>query len=143
MAAPYNRRDLIGHFVRRRQPEQKMCQHACCRGRRVHPANMPVVLPDRLLRRAPERDLIAHYDRVNSMPDSPRTDMARMQVLYEIDRREAAERTRRERAEHRARVQQRRRERWAADKTAERMERESISEARTTSWPRTRPGGTC
>jgi hypothetical protein len=59
--AHYNRRDLIGHWIRRSQPTQRMCTHACCRGRRVHPENMPVILPNKLLHRAKDEDLAAHY----------------------------------------------------------------------------------
>jgi hypothetical protein len=49
----YNRRDLIGHWIKRTSPVQRMCGHACCRGYRVHPRNYPVILPDRLLRLTP------------------------------------------------------------------------------------------
>jgi hypothetical protein len=63
-----------------------MCPHACCRNRRVHPANMPVILPRRLLRRASDDDLAEHYNRVQG--DSWRDQRARQQVLYEMDRRD-------------------------------------------------------
>lgn len=58
---PYDRRDLIGHWVRKSQQTQRMCGHACCRNRRVHGANMPVILPNRLLRRASDDDLADHF----------------------------------------------------------------------------------
>jgi hypothetical protein len=82
----YNVRDLFGHFVKPRSAKGDMCPHACCRNRRVHPANMPVVLPRKLLRRATDEDLAAHYERVQG--DSYREDRARMQVLHEMDRRD-------------------------------------------------------
>ena len=28
----YNRRDLIGHYIRTSQQTQRPCTHACCRG---------------------------------------------------------------------------------------------------------------
>ena len=84
--ARYNIRDLIGHFVAPRSAEGKMCPHACCRNRRVHPANMPVILPSRLLRRASDDDLAAHYDRVQG--GSYREERARAQVLHEMQRRD-------------------------------------------------------
>lgn len=43
-----------------------MCQHACCRGYRVHPANYPVILPNKLLRRASEQDLADHFAKVSA-----------------------------------------------------------------------------
>jgi hypothetical protein len=82
----YNIRDLLGHYVKPKSAKGDMCPHACCRNRRVHPANMPVVLPRRLLRRATDDDLAAHYDRVQG--DSRREDRARAQVLHEMDRRD-------------------------------------------------------
>lgn len=78
-------RDLLGHFSKREDKGQ-MCPHACCRNKRVHPANMPVILPRPLLRRASDDDLQAHYDRVQG--DSYREQRARMQVLHEMDRRD-------------------------------------------------------
>lgn len=81
--AYYNRRDLIGHWVRKQQPTQRMCTHACCRGKRVHPDNYPVVLPDRLLKHASEEDLAAAYDKYP-------TEQRRAQILHEMDRRDQA-----------------------------------------------------
>jgi hypothetical protein len=90
--ARYSIRDLIGHFVAPRSMRGKMCPHACCRNRRVHPANMPVILPSRLLRRASDEDLMAHYDRMSG--GSYREERARAQVLHEMQRRDDAERAR-------------------------------------------------
>src|SRR5260221_3748653 len=61
-----------------------MCPHACCRNKRVHPENFPVLLPRELLRKAPEQDLIRHYEKVND------NDRAAGQLLGEIDRRDQA-----------------------------------------------------
>jgi hypothetical protein len=96
--AYYNIRDLIGHFVAPRTARGKMCPHACCRNKRVHPANMPVILPNKLLRRASDEDLAAHYDRVQG--GSAKDVRARAQVLHEMDRRDrlAEERKRRRKA---------------------------------------------
>src|SRR6516165_3526490 len=93
----YNRRDLIGHWIRRTQPEQRMCGHACCRGHRVHPANMPVILPNPLLRRASDEDLRDHYLEV-SRGSSAEDVAAQNQALAEFDRRDQKEAARRERS---------------------------------------------
>ncbi len=86
MAGYYDRRDLIGHFIRRRQRTQQMCTHPCCRGKRVHPDNMPVILPNKLLRRASDDDLAAHFRKV---AHSDETDdvAAKWQILAEFERR--------------------------------------------------------
>jgi hypothetical protein len=88
--AHYNIRDLLGHWVSPKSRRQKMCPHACCRNYRVHPANMPVILPNRLLRRASEEDLREHYKRV-SRGDTDQDIQARYQVLAEMDRRDQAD----------------------------------------------------
>ena len=84
----YNVRDLLGHFVKPRSAKGDMCPHACCRNKRVHPANMPVILPRKLLRRASDDDLMEHYQRVQG--DSKKDQRARAQVLHEMDRRDTA-----------------------------------------------------
>ena len=53
----------------------------------VHPANMPVILPSKLLRRASDEDLAAHYDRVQG--GSRKDGRARAQVLHDMERRDA------------------------------------------------------
>ena len=93
--AKYNVRDLLGHYVAPASQRGKMCPHACCRNKRVHPANMPVILPNRLLRRASDKDLAEHYDRV-SQRDDAKAERARAQVLHEMDRRDQAETRKRE-----------------------------------------------
>ena len=82
----YNVRDLLGHFVKPRSERDHMCKHACCRNKRVHPENMPVILPNKLLRRASDDDLMAHYQRVQG--DSKKDQRARAQVLHEMQRRD-------------------------------------------------------
>ncbi|HEV2317352.1 MAG TPA: hypothetical protein VGV89_07245 [Thermoplasmata archaeon] len=115
MARRY-RRDLIGHFIRNRQPAQQMCTHACCRGYRVHPANMPVILPNRLLRSASESDLAKHYDRVAGS-DSDQAQRAEAQILHELERRDEVDAARR-----------RRRTVIAGTRAAQRMEHEAERE---------------
>lgn len=101
----YNRRDLIGHWVTKQQRTQQMCQHACCRGYRVHPQNYPVILPNPLLRRASDRDLAWHYEHAGS-------ERAQAQVLHELDRRDQADKRKAERkAEAKQRIYARRMER--------------------------------
>jgi hypothetical protein len=92
----YDVRDLLGHYVAPRSAEGKMCPHACCRNRRVHPSHMPIILPNRLLRRASDEDLAAHYDRVSG--DAPKDERARAQVLHEFERRDNEARARKGRA---------------------------------------------
>jgi hypothetical protein len=48
---------------------------------------MPVILPSKLLHRASDEDLAAHYDRVQG--DSRKDERARAQVLHEMERRDA------------------------------------------------------
>src|SRR5262249_3326529 len=76
-------------WVTRQQRAGRMCTHACCRGKRVHPDNYPVILPDTLLHRASEEDLAEGYERGS--------ERRRAQILHEMDRRDAADK-RRERA---------------------------------------------
>jgi hypothetical protein len=92
----YNVRDLLGHFVRPRSEQGHMCPHACCRNKRVHPANMPVVLPRKLLQRASDEDLEAHYSRLHG--DSRREERGRAQVLHEMERRDNQTAARKNRA---------------------------------------------
>jgi hypothetical protein len=111
----YNVRDLLGHWVKPVSKRGKMCPHACCRGKRVHPDNYPVILPSALLRKASEQDLMAHYDRVQGT--GPKDEKARAQVLHEMDRRDRADT---ERA--------RRRQALAHGAYARRLEREELTE---------------
>jgi len=104
-----------------------MCPHACCRNKRVHPANMPVILPSRLLRRASDEDLAEHYRRV-SRGHTEQDREAEFQVLFEMERRDKLNAERRARAERRAEIEQRRRDRWAADRASQQSDRAAIAE---------------
>jgi hypothetical protein len=114
--ARYNVRDLIGHWVKPRSAEGKMCPHACCRGHRVHPDNYPVILPSRLLRRASDEDLADHFHKVGDDP-SPQARYAEAQILHEMERRDREQMQRRQ---HREAV--------ASAQAARRMEREADAE---------------
>jgi hypothetical protein len=109
--ARYNVRDLIGHWVKPRSARGKMCPHACCRNRRVHPDNFPVILPAKLLRRVSDRDLEKQYERHGN------NERARAQVIRELERRDKRDATRRTRAKAVGERQ-----------AAARMERESAAE---------------
>jgi len=112
----YDRRDLIGHWIKAGQRAQRPCTHACCRGYRVHPDNYPVVLPSRTLRRASDADLAAHFRKVTAQ-DTPQARHAENQILHEMERRDEDDRRRAAR-----------REAAAANRAAARMERESETE---------------
>jgi hypothetical protein len=84
----YNIRDLLGHWVKPRSAKGKMCPHACCRNKRVHPANFPVVLPSKLLRQATDSELANHYGRHAS------NERVRRQIERELERRDLADRRR-------------------------------------------------
>jgi hypothetical protein len=72
-----------------------MCPHACCRGYRVHPGNYPVILPNKLLRRASDFDLADHYDQV-TRGHTAADRRAELQIIHEMERRDrAAEEARR------------------------------------------------
>ena len=85
----YNRRDRIGHWVRRNQPDDRHCRHACCRGYREHPDNWPLIPAARQLRGASDDKLAAHYSRVINDP-SPRARGAELQIINEFERRDRA-----------------------------------------------------
>lgn len=100
--ARYDIRDLLGHWVKPRRREQQMCPHACCRNRRVHPDNFPVILPRGILHKANERELLNHLNRHGA--SGPKADQVARQVVGELDRRETSEkaaRARRDRAKDR------------------------------------------
>jgi hypothetical protein len=119
MARRY-RRDLIGHFIRNEQRTQQPCTHACCRGYRVHPANMPVILPDRTLHRASDKDLAEHFDRI-SKEDTPQARRGEAQLLHEMERRDRIQQRRASRDAARKQAQQARR----STRAAVQMEREA------------------
>jgi hypothetical protein len=80
-------RDLLGHFVKPRSIRARCARTPAAGTSGVHPANMPVILRSKLLRRASDEDLAAHYDRVQG--DSRKDGQARAQVLHEMERRDA------------------------------------------------------
>ena len=88
--AVYNRRDRIGHWVRKQQPAQRHCTHACCRGYREHPDNWPIIPASRQLRGASDEKLAAHYRKV-SADESPQARAAELQIINEMERRDRAE----------------------------------------------------
>jgi len=119
----YDRRDLIGHWIRKQQRQQQPCTHACCRGYRVHPANYPVILPDRTLHRATDEELERHYRKVNAQ-ETPQARTAELQILHELERRDRADLARRDRARAWEERRTQHREAVAANRAAARMERE-------------------
>lgn len=116
----YNRRDLIGHYIEKRQRTEQPCGHACCRGFRVHPENYPVILPSRTLRRATDDDLQEHFVKV-SRQESPQARKAEAQILHEMERRDREAERKAEREQRHAQ----RKESVAAVKAATRQEREA------------------
>jgi hypothetical protein len=96
--ARYAVRDLFGHFVSPPSQRGRTCKHACCRGRRPHPENYPVILPAPYLRAASDQDLAMHFTR---HADNERVTA---QVLHEMQRRDDL-------AAHRNTVAKRRKER--------------------------------
>lgn len=119
----YNRRDRIGHWITKKQATRRPCTHACCRGYRVHPDNLPTILPDRTLRRTGDEDLQKHFRRVSADP-SDQARKAEAQILHEMDRRDEAERRQRDKEKwKRARL-----ESFQATRAAARQEREAQTE---------------
>jgi hypothetical protein len=110
--ARYDRRDDFEHWVRAEQPSDRPCTHACCRGYRHHPKNLPTIVQARRLRVLSDEALAARFGRL-SRRDSPRARRAENQVLHELQRRDDMDR----RAEGRR-----------AGRAARQMERESEGE---------------
>lgn len=98
--ARYNVRDMLGHWIRPRSAQGKMCPHACCRNKRVHPDNMPVILPNRLLRRVPDDDLAEHFRDI-AHKQGTEAERGRAQILHEMDRRDERDKRRAVAAERR------------------------------------------
>jgi hypothetical protein len=99
----YNVRDLIGHFVRPASRAGKLCPHKCCRGKRIHPRDTPLIANKALLRAMNDDDFVRLLQQIDW------TDTRDVQdVLAEATRRErrqvAAYRRTRDRAE-RARME--------------------------------------
>ena len=109
----YDRRDRIGHWVRKEQPAGHHCSHACCRNYREHPRDTPVIPANRSLRRDTDEQLAAKFARVSG-GDSDEERRQTAQILHEMERRdESEERTR----QHKEAVM--------AGQAARRMEREA------------------
>jgi hypothetical protein len=70
-----------------------MCGHACCRNKRVHPENYPVILPSQLLRKASDEDLAEAF--------ANGSDRRQAQILHEMERRDREEAQRRQSAKDR------------------------------------------
>jgi hypothetical protein len=96
----YNRRDQIGHWVRRDQEIFRPCRHACCRGYRAHPSNWPLIPASHALRRATDDELARHYSKV-TQSESPRARGVELQIISEFERRDRREMKRLEREQHR------------------------------------------
>lgn len=111
----YNRRDQIGHWVRKDQQIYRPCKHACCRGYRAHPSNWPIIPASHALRRASDDQLAKHYGKVSADP-SRQARAVELQIIHEFERRDRAETKRREKEQHRQAV--------AANKSIRRTERE-------------------
>lgn len=114
----YNRRDLFKHWIRKEQRANQACGHACCRNMQLHPEHYPVILPDRTLHRASDKDLMRHWSKVEA-DESRKGERARAQLLAEMQRRDMVQ-------ERREAVEERRRQRWTARRLerAETIERE-------------------
>lgn len=112
----YDRRDRIGHWVRKEQRERQHCQHACCRGYREHPEHYPVILPKSSLRMARDEDLATHFAKV-SVQDTPAGRKSTAQLLHEMERRDTEAERKRKRTEA-----------VGANRAARRVERESETE---------------
>lgn len=119
--AKYDRRDRLQHWIRKEQPEQRTCTHACCRGYREHPKDWPVIPAKRSLRRASDKELMSHYERV-SRGRTAQHRYAEAQILAEAQRRDDRDRARRERAEMR-------REAVAANRANAQADREAAAHA--------------
>jgi hypothetical protein len=100
----YDRRDVIGHWVKRDQPILRPCRHACCRGYRAHPHSWPIIPASRALRRATDEQLAARYERLAREENDPKARGGELQIIHEFERRDRAEAKRREKEQHRQAV---------------------------------------
>jgi hypothetical protein len=92
----YDRRDQIGHWVKRDQQILRPCRHACCRGYRAHPHAWPIIPASRALRRATDEQLAARYDKLAREENDPKARGGELQIIHEFERRDRAEAKRRE-----------------------------------------------
>ena len=100
----YDRRDQIGHWVKRDQQILRPCRHACCRGYRAHPHNWPIIPASYALRRATDEQLAARYAKVAREENDPKARGAELQIINEFERRDRREVKRREKEQHREAV---------------------------------------
>jgi hypothetical protein len=118
----YDRRDQIGHWVKRDQQILRPCRHACCRGYRAHPHSWPIIPASRALRRATDEQLAARYEKLAREENDPKARGAELQIINEFERRDRAEAKRREKQRHREAVAANR----AIRRTEEQIEIERI-----------------
>jgi hypothetical protein len=119
----YNRRDQIGHWVKKDQQIYRPCHHACCRGYRAHPSNWPLIPASHALRRAGDEQIMSHYQKVGA-DTSPQARGVELQLLNEMERRDRAALREREKR----REKERHREAVASNRGARRMEVEAERE---------------
>ena len=101
----YNQRDRFGHFVSPPTAANRPCPHACCQGRRPHPARLPVRLDRQVLRGMGSDELereLEHYVHFRETHDE-----GAVQIAAELDRRDESARkaeARKQRAKERRRA---------------------------------------
>jgi hypothetical protein len=97
----YDRRDQIGHWVKRDQQILRPCRHACCRGYWAHPHNWPIIPANRALRRATDEQLASRYAKLTREENDPKARGAELQIISEFERRDRAETKRRDKEQQR------------------------------------------
>lgn len=122
----YNRRDQIGHWVRKQEPVYRPCKHACCRGYRAHPSNWPIIPAKMAYRTATDEQLGAHYSKVSAVDNDPKARRAELQIINEFERRDRRDMRRRERAAEQERRREARANVRAIRRTEAEVERERI-----------------
>jgi hypothetical protein len=100
--ARYNIRDVFKHFVKPRSAAGDACPHSCCRGYKVHPANLPGYVKPGVLRKFSDAELGEHYGK---HADCDRCREALEKELNRRDRVDAARRATGQR--NKARAQER------------------------------------
>jgi hypothetical protein len=106
----YNVRDQLGHWVEPVSKEDKPCPHACCRGKRVHPKNLPVKIDRGYLRSLTDEELETELGQYQRYSDTHERGF--LQIVAEFGRRDVAtaakerarDRGRRKSEEHRDEV---------------------------------------